>query len=142
MSESCCPGNLYAASRVPVSARFFLRVVLVCFSCTVCWSVTAMEKGRYEAPDIEKYVSTGQSDGDGDGDGIRETHITRYRNLSGDRVFSMTIDNRLWAWSLDTGGDDDADVRRNYVIRDSDCDGVFDERYRIDEEFHVPACLK
>jgi hypothetical protein len=28
------------------------------------------------------------------------------------------------------------------VIRDSNCDGTFDERYGLDEQFHVPDCLK
>jgi hypothetical protein len=27
------------------------------------------------------------------------------------------------------------------VIRDCNCDGVFDERYSLNAEFHVPACL-
>jgi hypothetical protein len=52
----------------------------------------------------------------------------------------MTSNGRLWAWSLDTR-DDESGVH-NYVIRDSNCDGVFDEVYGLDAEFHVPECLK
>ena len=100
-----------------------------------------MESGIYEAPDISKFLLVREDDGDGDGDGVNETHIRRYKNVAGDSVFSMTTKGRLWAWSLESSAGA-ADSDRNYVIRDSDCDGAFDERYGLDEEFHVPDCLK
>ena len=53
----------------------------------------------------------------------------------------MTTNDKLWAWSLDTKAGDDADIKKNYVIRNSNCDSVFDERYSLNAEFHVPACL-
>lgn len=103
----------------------------------------AMESRVYQAPDIRQFLLISENDGDGDGDGVKETHILRYRNLAGDNVFSMTTKGRLWAWSLESHvGAGGADSDRNYVIRDSDCDGVFDGRYRLDEQFHVPDCLK
>ena len=89
------------------------------------------------------YKDASEEDGDGDGDGVKETHILRYRNVAGDGVFSMTTKDRLWAWSLEShssGGEAAPD--RSYVIRDSDCDGTFDERYSLEEQFHVPDCLK
>lgn len=102
----------------------------------------AAVKGVFQAPDINTYILHGESDGDGDGDGVNETHIRRYLNKAGDSVFSMASGDRLWAWSLNTNGsDDDSDLEKNYVIRDSNCDGVFDEKYRLDEEFHVPECI-
>lgn len=105
--------------------------------------VHAMETGVYQAPDISKFLLVGEEDGDGDGDGAKETRILRYRNVAGDGVFSMTTKDRLWAWSLEShSGAGGTDPKRNYVIRDSDCDGGFDERYSLDEEFHVPDCLK
>ena len=73
---------------------------------------------------------------------MEESQVQRYRNLSGDRIFSLTTNEQLWAWSLDSKGGDDADISRNYVIRDSDCDGVFDQRYGLDEEFLLPDCVK
>jgi hypothetical protein len=84
----------------------------------------------------------GQEDGDGDGDGVKETRILRYGGISGDSVFSMTTKGRLWAWSMESPAAEAWDVRGNYVIRDSDCDGAFDERYSLTEEFQVPDCLK
>lgn len=82
----------------------------------------------------------GEYDDDGDGDGINETHVRRYIDREGDTAFSMTTNGRLWAWSLDIRGDE-SEIGKNYVIRDSNCDGVFDERYSLDAEFHVPRCL-
>lgn len=101
----------------------------------------AAMKGDFQAPAIDKFILHGESDGDGDGDGVNETHIRRYLNKNGDSIFSMASGDRLWAWSLSTRGSDDSDLEKNYVIRDSNCDGVFDEKYAIQEEFHVPECL-
>jgi hypothetical protein len=106
----------------------------------------AVEQGVYDAPDLDtKFLLISSEDADGDGDGTKETHIVHYQDVAGDKVFSMTTNGRLWAWSLKMQGSDGAETGVggwNYVIRDSDCDGVFDERYRLDEEFHVPDCLK
>lgn len=83
-----------------------------------------------------------ESDADGDGDGVKETHVRRYKNLAGDKVFSMTTGGRVWAWSLESHAGDAKDLTLNYVIRDGDCDGVFEERFGLDAEFQVPDCLK
>ena len=106
-------------------------------------AVHTKEAGTYPAPDMSQFLLVGEEDGDGDGDGVKETHILRYRNVEGDSAFSMTTKDRLWAWSLEAhGGPGEVDLERNYVIRDSNCDGTFDERYSLDEQFHVPVCLK
>lgn len=120
----------------PVSAVLWINLVLHPAQAL------SMESGEFQAPSLEQYVIQGESDGDGDGDGVRETHIKRYRDLAGDSIFNMTTGDRLWAWSLSSRGTDASEVDKNYVIRDSDCNGSFDERYRIDEAFHLPACLK
>jgi len=101
----------------------------------------AMGKGIFSKPAMEGFTLHNEYDDDGDGDGINETHVVRYINSQGDTLFSMTTNGTLWAWSLDIKGDDDTAVTGNYVILDSDCNGFFDERYRLDAEFHVPACL-
>lgn len=102
----------------------------------------AMQTGEYPAPEMEGFILSAEEDGDGDGDGIKETHIRHFRNLAGDSVFSMTTKDTLWAWSMSSHGGGATDEKHNYVIRDSNCDGTFDERYGLDEEFHVPECLK
>lgn len=103
--------------------------------------VTAtVEKGMYFKPDLTDYQLHNEYDADGNGDGVNETHVQRYINSKGDKAFSMTTGERLWAWSLDIQGDS-TDIHKNFVIRDSNCDGVFDERYSLDAEYHVPDCL-
>ena len=99
-----------------------------------------VEAGQYTAPDLDGFNLHDERDADGDGDGVNETHIKHYLNQSGDSIVSMVIGDQLWAWSLDTH-DNDSGVH-NYVIRDSNCDGIFDEVYSLDDEFHVPDCLK
>jgi len=100
----------------------------------------AVDKGDYSAPVMDGFALTSEEDGDGDGDNVNETHIRHYSNDAGDRVFSMTTKDKLWAWSRESH--DGVDSDQNYVIRDSDCDGQFDERYSLDEQFHLPDCVK
>ena len=102
----------------------------------------AADKGEFRGPGMEGFVKIQEYDADGNGDGDKETLVRRFRNLNGDLMFTMTTKDQLWAWSVDAVDDDDSDVNRNYVLRDSDCDGRFDERYRLDEGFNLPDCLK
>ena len=94
--------------------------------------------GQFTAPDLDGFNIHDERDADGDGDGVKETHIKHYLNQSGDSLVSMTTNGRLWAWSLDTR--DEETGTKNYVIRDSNCDDIFDEVYGLDDEFHVPDC--
>ena len=102
--------------------------------------LTQAGAGQYTAPDLDGFNLQDERDADGDDDGVNETHIKHYLNQSGDSIVSMAIGDRVWAWSLNTH-DNDSGVH-NYVIRDSNCDAVFDEVYSLDDEFHVPDCLK
>jgi len=101
----------------------------------------SVEKGMFFKPELNDYALHNESDEDGDGDGVNETHVRRYINSKGDSAFSMTTNDKLWAWSLDTKAGDDSDIKKNFVIRNSNCDSVFDERYSLNAEYHVPACL-
>jgi len=95
---------------------------------------------QFTPPDLEGFNLHDERDADGDGDGKNETTIRQYLNANGDSLASFTSNGRLWAWSLDTR--DDEAGPKNYVIRDSVCDGTFDEVYGLDDEFHVPDCVK
>jgi hypothetical protein len=101
----------------------------------------ASETGYFSPPGLDGFSLHGEEEGDGDGDGTRETHIKRYYNPAGDSIFNMTTKGRLWAWSQSSAANS-SDLMSNYVIRDSNCDGLFDERYGLDEEYHIPDCLK
>ena len=96
--------------------------------------------GQFSPPDLSGFTQHSEREADGDGDGANETHIVQYLNPEGDSIVSMTTKGRLWAWSLETRNSDSS--VRNYVIRDSDCDGIFDEVYGLDDQFHVPDCVK
>ena len=102
----------------------------------------AYETGLFMGPGMEGFVRIQEYDGDGDSDGVKETRIRRFMNTHGDRMFTMTTKDQLWAWSVDAADGDDGDLNRNYVLRDSNCDGRFDERYGLDEGFNLPDCLK
>jgi hypothetical protein len=98
------------------------------------------QAGQFTPPDLEGFNLHDERDADGDGDGKNETRIKHYLNSNGDSIASFTSNERLWAWSLDTR--DNEVGPRNYVIRDSNCDGIFNEVYGLDDEFHVPDCVK
>ncbi|MGD2137775.1 MAG: hypothetical protein PVJ66_08520 [Gammaproteobacteria bacterium] len=132
----------------PVLRRVFLydtnagRIVALLAMCLV-GMVTDPHMAlaeQFEPPSLDGFVLHYESEDDGDGDGVNETMISQYMNQNGDSVFSMATNGRIWAWSKDTREDESGP--RNYVIRDSDCDGVFDEVYGLDDEFHVPECVK
>ena len=108
--------------------------------CLLALSTGYATAAQFDPPKLDGFNLHAESDADGDGDGKNETHVKQYFNASGDSIVSMTTRGRLWAWSLNTRENDSA--VRNYVIRDSNCDGVFDEVYGLDDEFHVPDCLK
>ena len=105
-------------------------------TCLAGYTVAA----QFEPPSLDGFMLHSERDADGDGDGKNETRIKQYLNTSGDSLVSMSTKGVVWAWTLNTRGSDVGS--RNYVIRDSNCDGVFDEVYGLDEEFHVPACMK
>ena len=124
------------------SASMFIAAALACSVFLSPAPAAAMDTGTYQPPDLNRFLLINGDDADGDGDGVAETHVLHYQDVSGDKVFSMTTGDRLWAWSLKTPGQESNESGWNYVIRDSDCDGVFDEKYSLDEEFHVPDCAK
>jgi hypothetical protein len=99
-----------------------------------------LQAAEFKAPDMAGFIMHDEREADGDGDGVKETQVQQYLNPQGDSAFSLTTGGRLWAWSLDTRNDESGP--KNYVIRDSDCDGVFDEVYGLSDEFHVPDCTR
>jgi len=121
--------------------QFCLRAVLVMTGIIVLAGKPQLVNAeQFDPPSLEGFNMHVERDADGDGDGVNETHIQQYFSESGDSIVSMTTKGRLWAWSLNTL-DNDSGVR-NYVIRDSNCDDIFDEVYGLDDEYHVPDCLK
>lgn len=121
--------------------QFCLRAVLVMTGIIVLAGKPQLVNAeQFDPPSLEGFNMHVERDADGDGDGVNETHIQQYFSESGDSIVSMTTKGRLWAWSLDTR-DNELGVH-NYVIRDSNCDDIFDEVYGLDDDYHVPDCLK
>jgi len=135
-------GNIPAGARTTLPARrpgmqlSLLRLAIIALTAA---GAPLLHAENFTPPALDGFILHSEREGDGDGDGVNETHIMQYVNTQGDSLFSMTTKGRLWAWSLDTH--DSSSGPDNYVIRDSDCDGSFDEVYGLDEEFHLPDCV-
>ena len=122
--------------------RYTVRFLRLTVTLTVLLTgmLPVAQAAQFTPPDLEGFNQHDERDADGDGDGKNETRLGQYLNSNGDSIVSFTSNGRLWAWSLDTR--DDESGPRNYVIRDSNCDGSFDEVYGLDDEFHVPDCTR
>lgn len=121
--------------------QLFSRSAVILSATTFLLSLAGVATAeQFKPPSLEGFTLHTERDADGDGDGKNETRIMQYLNTSGDSLVSMTTNGRVWAWTLNTRGSDLGSS--NYVIRDSNCDGVYDEVYGLDEEFHVPECVK
>ena len=122
--------------------RYTVRFLHLTVTLTVLLTgmLPVAQAAQFTPPDLEGFNQHDERDADGDGDGKNETQLGQYLNANGDSIVSFTSNGRLWAWSLDTR--DDESGPRNYVIRDSNCDGSFDEVYGLDDEFHVPDCTQ
>jgi hypothetical protein len=107
---------------------------------TLCSYPQLAAASPFTPPDLSGFNQHGERSADGDADGVKETLIVQYLNANGDSIVSMSTKGRLWAWSLETRGNESS--VHNYVIRDSDCDGTFDEVYSLEDQFHIPDCLK
>ena len=115
-------------------------ITAIVLACALAQPSAMAVPAQYEPPKLDGFNLHAERDADGDDDGVKETHIKQYFNTSGDSIVSMTTKERVWAWSMDKRDNDSA--IENYVIRDSDCDGVYDEIYSLEQEFHVPDCVK
>ena len=121
-------------------AAAFPVAALVLSTVFLTTPVGAVETGEFQPPSLEGFTQTSEEYADGDGDGNKETHVRHYGNARGDRLYNMTTKGVSWAWSKQSHAGAGSD--NNFVIRDSNCDGVYDQKYGLDEEYHVPACLK
>lgn len=122
--------------------RYPVRISLlnIMLAVSLAGMLPLAQATEFTPPPLEGFNLHDERDADGDGDGKNETKLGQYLNSNGDSLVSFTSNEQVWAWSLDTR---DSDIgSENYVIRDSNCDGLFDEVYGLDEEFHVPDCLK
>lgn len=118
-----------------------LAVILLLTSA----SGLAFEMGVFEPPSLDGYslVEEKLLDKDEVKDGIKETRLEKYQSRSGEKIGKYVTGGKNWAWAVAPNRKDVCHYPDNYVIRDSDGDGVFDERYRFcGEEFWLPTWTK
>lgn len=103
----------------------------------------AEELGMYEPPDLAGYVlyKSRLIDADEPPDGIKESLLEKFRTSDGKKVFRISTRGYVWAWSKKNAQDTNSS-KENYVIVDSDGDGIFDVRYSLKEIFGRPSYLK
>jgi hypothetical protein len=139
------PGAVHAA-RTGDSCRsgmmsLPLALFIIVGILAIVGSAGTAEATQFNPPKLDGYSLANEHDADGDGDGVKETHVQQYFDASGDSIYSMTTNGHVWAWSLETKGESTSGPQ-NYVIRDSNCDGVFDEVYSLEDKYYLPDCVK
>lgn len=97
----------------------------------------------YEVPDLTGYTKTkeGYLDLDRTQDGIKETFVEIFQDPNGKVILKYQTKGKTWAWFYAGNPSDRKDTINNYTIVDSDCDGIFDEKYGS-ERYYVPKCLE
>jgi hypothetical protein len=134
---STVTGGLCQPGRVALTLALTLFIVII----GVGGATAPASASQFNPPKLDGYSLANEHDADGDGDGVKETHVQQYYNAAGDSIYSMTTNGHLWAWSLETKGESTSGPH-NYVIRDSNCDGVFDEVYSLEDKYYLPDCVK
>ena len=128
-------------SRRPGITSLSLALLAIIGSLGLAGAAGLANATQFNPPALDGYSLANEHDADGDGDGVKETHIQQYYDAAGDSIYSMTTNGHLWAWSLETKGESTGGPQ-NYVIRDSNCDGVFDEVYSLEDKYYLPDCVK
>lgn len=80
------------------------------------FSAYAAETGNFKKPSLKGYTYQMQWLSDWDKNGINETRTKLYRNSAGNenaKLFKKGT-NKIWGYLLDTYGDDDSDITKNY----------------------------
>ena len=104
----------------------------------------AYEEGVYQPPSLEGYHfdKAKKFDKDWPEDGIKETLVERFLNSKGQGILKYTTKGKTWAWGIMGNPSDRNDTTNNFLIRDSDGDGSYDEKYLGNEGFSLPDYLK
>lgn len=132
--------------RKRTSGKFSLRARIVLFASTAfaLSGAIAAETGRYSPPSLDGYKldRVKHIDKDQKRDGNAETLVEIFAK-DGKYILRYTTRGKQWAWGVIgnvEGGPDDA--VNNFALRDSNGDGLYDERYVGEEEFFLPAWIR
>lgn len=104
----------------------------------------AKEIGSFKKPSLKGYNYITQWYHDIDEDGNKESLVKLYKNSNGDSISILYKKgtSKVWSWSLDTTGDNDSDITKNYGIVDTDNDGKFDTRYNLSKDVPPPSWVE
>ncbi len=128
------------------SRRFRVLLLVALLTLGMSGSALAKENGEYAVPSLKGFalVRTFTADTDETQDGTEESVVSVYRNDFGDQIGSISTNGYIWLWSRrDRNYEQNRqDTNLNFSIRDTDCSGVFRERYASGEHFFLPQCLR
>lgn len=102
------------------------------------------EKGNFHPPSLKGYSFNAKWDIDWDEDKRVDTTIKNYKNTKGDSIAKLYKKgtSKIWAWSLDSYGDDNLGIIKNYTLIDTNNDGKLDTRYSMDEDIPLPSWVE
>ena len=119
------------------------------FSPTVC---VAMEAGIFEPPqyiselelafegEVFSFANTWMADLDDPKDGHRESVLVKFAAPNGKVLLQFVSQGGFtWGWGVFGNLEDRSDDTRNFVILDSDGDGLSDRKYGANEDVPKPA---
>jgi len=130
-------------TRLSLKNTLLVMNLFILVLCTTSF-VTAFEKEVFQPPSLEGYVldNAAYLDKDKIIDGIHETLGEVFKNSEGKVIVRLSTDRKTWAWGIFGNPSDRTDIINNYVIRDSNGDGIFDEKYPANEQFFLPDWVK
>jgi hypothetical protein len=99
------------------------------------------ERGRKIRFNGETYLSRRSKGVDVDENGSKETMLFRYE-CQKKVIIRFTTKGKTWAWAILLNREDKADEINNYVVYDSNGDGIFNRKYGGSENFNLPDYLK
>lgn len=103
-------------------------------------SAYAKEIGNFQKPSLKGYGFNAKWNIDWDEDGRVDSTIINYKNSKGDvvaRVYKIGT-NKVWMTGLDSNGDNDSNILKNYNLVDTNNDGMFDTMYNMTEDIPLP----
>ena len=108
------------------------------------FSAYAKEIGNFKRPSLKGYSFDKVFYMDMNEDGTNDTKIEIYKNNNGDKVLKSYKKgtNEIWSWGLDSTNDNNSNIQKNYIVVDTDGDGSFDTKYKLEEEIPLPSWVK
>jgi hypothetical protein len=110
---------------------------------TVFVNISKGENKIFQPPDLNDYQLS--KEWDDNSVWIKDTHVMKYTNRKGDKIYRYSTNKHVWGWTvvLSNAKETGHDLTKNYKIRDSKCNGKFDEKYSLEEAWPgSPACAR